>query len=233
MSTEKLINYITFVILILIIGSQTYNLVQTRHDSFPGVWIVRCSIVLLIILFLNSFVFSAFIHRFTMDQVPPCASVAYFRFRWYTFLLAGAGLAAIPVYLAILHRTNLNRLLILLASQIQVNLFTVLLSIGMDALSRFMHNKSKQSQQAQQSQAQAQAQSQQAPQSPANPQFGYFSPKNKGPPPLASQKNPFDSNKYRYARWRIFYSITNKSKLFLLVNWLSMSTCSMKLESDE
>ena len=197
MSTEKLINYITFVILILIIGTQAYNLFYTRHDSFSGVWIVRTTIVILIVSFLVSFVFSAFFHRFTMDQMPSCASLAYFRFRWYIFIMAIIGLAAIPVYLAILQRTNQSRLLVLLSSQIQINLFTVLLSIGLDALSRYMYNKSIQTQQEQQNQAQAASV---PPQSPSNPQFGYFSPKTKGPAPLTSQKNPFDSSKYRYAR---------------------------------
>ena len=57
------------------------------------------------------------------------------------FVMAALGLAGIPVYLAILQRTNQNRLLVLLASQIQINLFTVLLSIGMDALSRHLYIK--------------------------------------------------------------------------------------------
>lgn len=197
MSTEKIINYITFVILLLIIGTQAYNLFYTRHDYFPGVWIVRSSIVILIGSFVLSFVFSAFFHRFTMDQMPSCASIAYFRFRWYVFVMAALGLAGIPVYLAILQRTNQNRLLVLLASQIQINLFTVLLSIGMDALSRHLYIKSLQQAEAHQNQ---QAQAQGRPQSPTNPQFGYFSPKTKGPPPLTSQKNPFDSGKFRYAR---------------------------------
>ena len=194
MSTEKLINYFTLVILILIIGTQSYNLFYTRNDSFSGVWIVRTSIVVLIISFLVSFVFSAFIHRFSMDQMPSCASIAYFRFRWYIFVMAVLGLSGIPVYLAILQRNNQNRLLVLLASQIQINLFTVLLSIGMDALSRYLYTKSLQQQ------AQTAQTAQQAQVNSTQPQFGYFSPKTKGPPHLTSQKNPFDSGKFRYAR---------------------------------
>lgn len=199
MSTEKIINYFTFVILILIIGSQTYNLYTTRTDSFPGVWIVRSTIIILIISFLTSFVYSAFFHRFTIDQLPSCTSVAYFRFRWYIVLMAIVSLSAIPAYFAVLQRNRVNRLLLLLSSQIEINLFTVILSIGMDALSRYIYQKSSEQQQQQQQQVEAQ-QTFAPPQSPSNPQFGYFSPKTKGPAPLNSKKNPFDSGKVRYAR---------------------------------
>ena len=198
---SKILNYVTLIIFIMIIGTQAYNLFYTRNDSFSGVWIVRAAISILIISFLISFIFSAFLHSFTIDKLPACTSIAYFRFRWYIFQMAALGLSAIPVYLAILQRTNQNRLLILFASQIQVNLFTVLLSIGFDALNRYLFIK--QSNANANSGNAAVAQNQMArPQSQndQNAQFGYFSPKSKGPPPLSSPKNPFEGSKIRYAR---------------------------------
>lgn len=180
----------------MIIGTQAYNLFYTRNDSFSGVWIVRATISILIVSFLISFIFSAFIHRFTIDQLPACTSIHYFRFRWYIFQMAALGLAAIPVYLAILQRTKQNRLLILLASQIQVNLFTVLLCIGFDCLTRYFYKKQQQSstEQSQQQQARSTTPNDQS------TQFGYFSPKTKGQGPLTSQTNPFEGSKFRYAR---------------------------------
>lgn len=111
-------------------------------------------------------------------------------------MMAAIGLAAIPVYFAVIRKTSRNRLIVLLTSQIQVNLFTVLLCIGMDALSKFLYKKQLQNQQPQTQHTQSQQQ--QTTQTDA--QFGYFSPKSKGPAPLTSQKNPFESNKFRYAR---------------------------------
>lgn len=175
------------------IGTQSYNFWQSRNESFIGVWIARISVILLIVSFVATFIISAFVHRFTMDQLPSCTSIQYFRFRWYVFLLAVVSLSAIPVYLAILRKARQNSLLILLASQIQINLFTVLLTILFDSISRYFYRKQLDQNQ--------QAQQQERPQSPIqNPQFGYFSPKTKGSAPLSSQKNPFDSGKFRYAR---------------------------------
>lgn len=188
MSCNKIINYFSFVLLVVIIGTQAYSLYYTRNDSFPGVWITRSTIVILIASFLNCFIFSAFLHRFTMDQLSSCTTVQYFRFRWYVFLMAAFSLTAIPVYFAILHQTNQNRLLILLASQIQVSLFSVLLCIAMDSLSRYLYLK----------QLAANNQQQEQPQTAeTDAQFGYFSPKTKTASP---QKTPFESSKIRYAR---------------------------------
>jgi hypothetical protein len=108
--------------------------------------------------------------------------------------MAGLSLTAIPVYFAILRSNHQNRILILFASQIQVNLFSVLLCIAIDALSRYMHQKQLEAGINQQAQPQMQQ--------TANPdaQFGYFSPKTKTAVPLTSPKNPFESNKFRYAR---------------------------------
>ncbi len=197
-SKSSLITYVSFVILILMIGTQAYSFWQSRNESFTGVWIARTCVILLILSFLATFIISAFVHRFTMDQMPSCATIQYFRFRWYVFLLAAISLSAIPVYLAILKRNQQNLLLILLASQIQINLFTVLLTILFDSISRYFYRK-------QLNQNNQQMQEERPPQSPIsaqnqNPQFGYFSPKTKGPAPLTSQKNPFDSGKFRYAR---------------------------------
>ena len=199
--TNRLINYINFFILALIIGTQSYNLFYTRHDSFSGVWLVRSVILVLITSFVGSFVIGAFFHIFPVDQLPSCASVAYFRFRWYIFVMAALALCAIPIYFAILQANHRQtRLLLLLGSQIQVNLFMVLLTIGIDALSRFLYLR-------QLSQAQAQAQTQSQPQTETQDrftQFGYFSPKSHGPPPLSTsvtqKKNPFESGKFRFAR---------------------------------
>lgn len=196
---SKILNYVTLIILILIIGTQAYNLFYTRNDSFSGVWIVRATISVLIISFLASFIYSAFLHRFTIDQLPACTTIAYFRFRWYIFQMAGLGLSAIPVYLAILQKNNHqnNRLLILLASQIQINLFTVLLSIAFDVLNRYLYKRKESATNSATSDAQNQ---QQQARNDQNAQFGYFSPKTKGPPPLSSQKSPFEGSKFRYAR---------------------------------
>jgi hypothetical protein len=192
---SKILNYVTLIILLMIIGTQAYNLFYTRNDSFSGAWIVRATISILIVSFLISFMFSAFFHRFSIDQLPPCTSINYFRFRWYVFQMAAIGLSAIPVYLAIFQRTKQNRLLILLASQIQVNLFTVLLCIGFDSLTRYFYKKQQQS---------PAEQAQQQPPSSApidqTAQFGYFSPKTKGQTPSTSQKSPFEGSKFRYAR---------------------------------
>lgn len=197
--SSKILNYVTLIILIMIIGTQAYNLFYTRNDSFPGVWIVRATISILIVSFLISFIFSAFLHRFSIDQLPSCTTISYFRFRWYVFQMAVIGLAAIPVYLAILQKTNQNRLLILLASQIQVDLFTVLLCIGFDALTRYFYKKQELSAD-QQQQVNLQAARSTTP-NDQNPQFGYFSPKTKGQGPLTtSQKSPFEGSKFRYAR---------------------------------
>lgn len=196
---SKIINYVTLIILIMIIGTQAYNLFYTRNNSFPGVWIVRGTISILMGSFLVSFIFSAFFHRFSIDQLPACTSIHYFRFRWYIFQMAAIGLASIPVYLAVLQKTTQNRLLILLASQIQVNLFTVLLCIGFDALTRYFYKKNSDSS-AGAGQQQVRSQTPHTPQDQQNAQFGYFSPKSKGPPPLTSQKSPFEGSKFRYAR---------------------------------
>lgn len=196
---NNFIKYFTLIILAMIIGTQAYNLYFTRLDSFSGVWIVRISIVLLISSFIASFIISAFYHRFSADQIPSCCSVAYFKFRWYIFVMAALALSAIPVYLAILKKNHQNRLLLLLASQIQVNLFMVLLSIGLDALGRFLHIR-----QLRKANGNSVAIAPPTAQvnDPANPsaQFGYFSPKSKGQPVSSSPKNPFDSGKFRYAR---------------------------------
>lgn len=197
MTFNRVINYISFVLLVLIIGTQAYNLYYTRNDSFPGVWIVRSTIVVVIAAFLNYFIFSAFLHRFTMDQLPSCTSVAYFQFRWYVFLMAALSLSAIPIYFAVLQRTVQNRLLRLLASQIQINLVAVLLYVAMDALSRYMYQKQVSAANGAQTQP---PQMQQSNSNNNDVQFGYFSPKSKGPAPLTSQKNPFESSKFRYAR---------------------------------
>ena len=194
---SKILNYVTLIILLMIIGTQAYNLFYTRNDSFSGVWIVRATISILIVSFLISFIFSAFLHRFSIDQLPSCTTISYFRFRWYVFLMAAIGLAAIPVYLAVLKSTKQNRLLILLASQIQVNLFTVLLCIGVDSLTRYFYKKQSSTDHQNQNQQQTQ---QQQPPNDQNAQFGYFSPKTKGQAPLTSQKSPFEGSKFRYAR---------------------------------
>ena len=191
---SKIFNYVTLLISLLIFGTQAYFLFYTRNDSFPGVWIVRVTISVLIISFLLSFIFSASFHPFTIDQLPSCTSIHYFRFRWYVFQLAALGLAAIPIYLAIWKKTEQTRLLVLLASQIKVNLFSVLLCIGFDSIARYLYKK----QQQQPEQAQPQALS--VTPNEQNPQFGYFSPKTKGQAPLTSQKSPFEGSKFRYAR---------------------------------
>ena len=203
---SKLINYITFLILAFITGVQIYNLYKTRNDSFSGVWIVRSCLILLIISFLGTFVMSAFVHRFTMDQLPACTTIQYFRFRWYLFIMAIISLSAIPVYVAILGRQQKgthNSLMILFASQIQVNLFTVLLTIAFDSISRYFYRKQSQDVPTAASSlpAGADANHQQTNSQNQNTQFGYFSPKAKGTgAPLSPQKNPFDSGKFRYAR---------------------------------
>lgn len=198
--STNIINYVTFVILILMIGTQAYNLWQSRNESFVGVWIIRACVVLLIVSFVATFIISAFVHRFTMDKLPSCTSIQYFRFRWYVFVTAALSLAAIPVYLAVLKRSDNNLLMILLASQIQINLFTVLLTIVFDSVSRYFYQKQVENSNQQHPPHQQQQQSFAQSPSVQNPQFGYFSPKTKGPAPLASQKNPFDSGNFRYAR---------------------------------
>lgn len=195
--SNNFMKYFTLILLAVIIGTQAYNLYQTRLDYFPGVWIVRISIVLLIISFIASFALSAFYHRFSVDQIPSCCSVAYFKFRWYIFTMAGLALSAIPVYMAILHKNHQKRLLILLGSQIQVNLFMVLLTIGLDALSRYLHLRQVQKSESTNNGGTA-TPTRSA--SAAQPQFGYFSPKAKGPQTPTVPKNPFDSGTFRYAR---------------------------------
>lgn len=203
-STSKFITYFNFILLAAIIGVQSYSLYVSRNVSFPGVWIARGTILILIVTFALTFIYSAFIHKATIDQIPSCTNITYFRFRWYVMLMAVISISAIPVYIAILQNTSQNRLIVQLASQIQVNLFFVLLSIAGDAFARYLAQKQSSSSSLSQSQPQERPQSPlQHQQTNTNPQFGYFSPKSKGPAPLASpssQKHPFDSGKFRYAR---------------------------------
>lgn len=184
-------NIIVVGLMLFVLGSHVYVLYKTWHETFSGVWVVRVNIALLIVVYL--LVVLASFSKPNNNQVPPsCLSIQYLKYRWPIWTLAFSALASIPV-LYVAQKNAISALFFVLKSQIEYCLFTVIFFVVIDSINRYLYQR------------QLEEASEQRPVSPApqssNAQFGYFSPKSKnGAPPLTSQKSPFDSGKFHYAR---------------------------------
>lgn len=188
---SNLIRAVSVILVSLTLCTHVYVLYNTWSDNFDTVWLVRANIVLLIIVY--GAVAFGYIFRSAKSQVPPsCLSLQYVKFRWPVWVLAFFALASIAV-LYFAQRNALSSLFVVLRSQIEYSLFTVIVFVIVDSISRYLYNK-------QLEQGTNQRPVSPAPQ-PINAQYGYFSPKaKKGAPTLTSQKSPFDSGKFHYAR---------------------------------
>ncbi len=188
---SRIIGVVSAFIVAFTLCSHIYILYLTRDENFKGIWLVRGNIVLLIIVY--AAVVFGYIFRSDRTQLPPsCLSLKYVKFRWPVWILAFFALSSIPILFFSQRHADSN-LFVIFRVQIEYALLTVLIFVAFDTLSRYLYHK------------QLEQAAQQRPVSPppqlANPQYGYFSPKSKkGAPTLTSQKSPFDSGKFHYAR---------------------------------
>lgn len=192
------IDYVSIIVLVIsvcltvfLLSAQIYVLYDTWYESFKGVWVIRANILLLVIVY--AAVAFTFFFRSEKNQLPPsCFSIKYLKYRWPIWVLAFVALSSIPV-LYVLQGNASSRLFYVLRSQVEICLITVIIFTIADSLNRYLYSRQVQANEAERPVSPA-------PQ-PANADYGYFSPKSKkGAPTLTSQKSPFDSGKFHYAR---------------------------------